>query len=150
MAFTFNGIGTKFYGQRDFRTDGSYITTEWLVCLYVPLIPFRSFRVRYRGPVEPRWYLGLGYSDSYAVYEEHFPPHWKQVLYTYGYMAITTGWVYFVVSIAPSIFPALVPDALVPDALDTVYSNCVVFITCVIPIPAPWILRYYAKKTLRA
>ena len=60
MAYTLNGIGTTFYGQRDFQPDGSYLTTEWLVFLYVPLIPIRSLRVVYRGPGEPRWHLGFG------------------------------------------------------------------------------------------
>jgi len=31
MAFSFNGVGTMFYGQRDFRLDGTYVTTEWFV-----------------------------------------------------------------------------------------------------------------------
>ncbi len=49
MPSTLNGIGTKFYGQRDFSPDGSYITTEWFVFIYIPLIPLKSLRVRYQG-----------------------------------------------------------------------------------------------------
>jgi hypothetical protein len=69
MAFSFNGIGTSFYGQRDFRPDGTYTTTEWFVFLAIPVIPLRSLRVRYQGPGKHRWYLGFGSSESYAVYE---------------------------------------------------------------------------------
>lgn len=54
--FTLNGFGTTFYGKRDFRADGSYITTEWIVLAYLPLIPIRSLRVSYRGPGERRSY----------------------------------------------------------------------------------------------
>jgi hypothetical protein len=75
MAYTLNGIGTTFYGQRDFRADGTFITTEWLVLVYIPFIPFRSLRVRYQGPGKHRWHLGFGSSDNYAIYEKCFPPH---------------------------------------------------------------------------
>jgi len=49
MPFTFNGFGTKFYGNRDVAEDGSYVTTEWITALYVPLVPLRSYRVRLVG-----------------------------------------------------------------------------------------------------
>ena len=52
MPYTLNGIGTIFYGKRDFRADGTYITTEWITVVYFPLIPFRSLRVRFVGPGE--------------------------------------------------------------------------------------------------
>jgi hypothetical protein len=29
MAYTFNGIGTTYYGSADRRADGSYVATEW-------------------------------------------------------------------------------------------------------------------------
>jgi hypothetical protein len=45
MPFTVNGIGTTYYGRRDIGPDGSYVTTEWLVFVYVPVIPIRSYRV---------------------------------------------------------------------------------------------------------
>src|SRR5262245_20240386 len=60
MPYTLNGIGTRFYGKRDLRPDGSYITTEWVTFAYVPLVPFRSFRVSYLGP-------GAGLSETYQI-----------------------------------------------------------------------------------
>jgi hypothetical protein len=45
MPFTYNGIGTKFYGQRDVKPDGSYIATEWIVFIHIPILPIGSFRV---------------------------------------------------------------------------------------------------------
>ena len=140
MAASFNGIGTTFYGQRDFRKDGTYVTTEWFVLFCIPVIPVRSLRVRYQGQGERPWYLGFGSSASYAVYEKNWP-HWKQVLYTYGYVAFMIGWVYFVCSTALSLFPR---------ALDTELSVSLIVMACIIPIPTPWILRYYARRKLRA
>jgi hypothetical protein len=46
MPYSFSGIGTKYYGSRAEGSDGSYITTEWIILFYVPLIPIGSFRVR--------------------------------------------------------------------------------------------------------
>lgn len=45
MPFTFNGCGTRFYGERERAEDGSYITTEWITFVYLPLLPIRSYRV---------------------------------------------------------------------------------------------------------
>lgn len=36
----------RVYGKRDFRTDGSFVTTKWITFLWVPLIPLRSMRVK--------------------------------------------------------------------------------------------------------
>jgi hypothetical protein len=57
MPFTFNGIGTSLYGARDFRSDGSYITTEWFVFVYVPVLPLKSQRV-----------VATGKNKNYVVY----------------------------------------------------------------------------------
>ena len=140
MAYTLNGTGTTFYGQHDFRADGTYITTEWLAFFYFPLIPIRSLRVSYRGPGEHRWYLGFGSSTNYAIHERSFP-NWKQVLCIYGYVALLVGWIYLVCTSAVSMFP---------HALDTVFSVTLVFIACILPVPTPWILRYFAQKRVSA
>jgi len=57
MAFTFNGVGTKFHGKRDLGNDGSYVTTEWFVFLCIPVFPIRSLRV-----------LPTGEGSEYVVY----------------------------------------------------------------------------------
>jgi hypothetical protein len=46
MASSINGIGTTWYGKADPEDDGSYIVTEWIIFVYVPLIPLGSKRVR--------------------------------------------------------------------------------------------------------
>jgi hypothetical protein len=45
MPYTFNGCGTRYYGNQDKANDGSYVTPEWITFVYLPLIPLRSFRV---------------------------------------------------------------------------------------------------------
>src|SRR5437867_639442 len=42
---TANGVGTRFYGKSDVHTDKSYITTKWVVCLWLPILPLGSYRV---------------------------------------------------------------------------------------------------------
>ncbi len=44
--FTFNGIGTKLYGNREVDpSNGSYVTTKWFTIFYLPIFPLGSFRV---------------------------------------------------------------------------------------------------------
>jgi hypothetical protein len=137
MAQTFNGIGTTFYGEREFRADGSYLTTEWIVFFYVPLIPIRSLRARYEGPAEHRSYF-MGSSDSYTIYEKCFP-YWKQVIYTYGYVALLAVWGYTIIR---STF------ALFPSALGSGLGLALVFLVWLIPVPLPLILRRIARRKL--
>jgi hypothetical protein len=42
---TFNGIGTHIYGKYDLHQDGSYIATEWVVFVFLPLVPIKSYRI---------------------------------------------------------------------------------------------------------
>lgn len=45
MPWSFNGCGTRLYGNREQGDDGSFVTTEWITLVYLPIIPIRSFRV---------------------------------------------------------------------------------------------------------
>lgn len=91
MAYTLNGIGTTFYGERDLRSDHSYITTEWIVIFYIPIIPIRSFRLRGGGTVPPSWSIGINLgSEHYAVLETTFP-NWRQVLCVYGFVLLSSA-----------------------------------------------------------
>ena len=49
MPFTFNGCGTSYYGRRYPAEDGSYVTTSWVMGLWIPLVPLGSYRVRPTG-----------------------------------------------------------------------------------------------------
>ncbi|MCS7304748.1 MAG: hypothetical protein NZ602_06550 [Thermoguttaceae bacterium] len=65
MPYSINGIGTTFYGHRDDEPDGSYVTTEWLIFLFIPILPIRSFRV---WPLGQRRFLG-DFSQQYLARE---------------------------------------------------------------------------------
>src|SRR5882724_2920451 len=69
MAFVFHGIGTMVYGERDYWPDGSYVTTEWFVIAWMPIIPLYSKRISY------------AQNSDYAKYDE------REGFYIYG----TTG-----------------------------------------------------------
>lgn len=78
MPFTLNGCGTKYYGRREMAPNGSYITTEWIVLAYIPLIPVGSFQVLPTG--ESSYYI-VGRSTKYLVQRVSF--NWKQIRNTY-------------------------------------------------------------------
>ena len=86
MAFTVNGVGTTFYGKRDYHPDASYITTQWVVFCFLPVLPLRSLRVR---PTDSQSDYILS-THHYEVLKKRCPS-WKQVLYTYSYVALLFG-----------------------------------------------------------
>lgn len=48
--YTFNGIGSKLYGKRDFDPHTqSYIATLYFTFVFLPIFPFASYRVRDSG-----------------------------------------------------------------------------------------------------
>ena len=88
MANTFNGIGTTFYGQRDFEADDSYVTTKWFVLAFFPLIPMSSARVRY---LDSSGIPFLARSSTFEVLEE-LPLNGMQVISTYAYAIFIVFW----------------------------------------------------------
>ena len=48
MPSSFNGIGTRYYGHADPSDSDSYTATEWIVFLWVPIFPLRTWRVASR------------------------------------------------------------------------------------------------------
>jgi len=136
MAYMFNGMGTTFYGKRDFRADGTYLTTEWFVFLFVPLVPLRSLRVR------PQGLTNRG-GQQYAIHETRLPSL-KQVFYTYGFVAVLAAWETLVFYAASSVCSHY------PHVIDTISDLSMLFIGVLcagaIPVPLPWILRHNAQK----
>ena len=98
MARNWNGIGTAFYGKRDFKPDGSYVTTEWLILIWIPVLPLKSLRVLYLGKGE----LGIFTISStcYSVVAS-LPLDKKQILSIYAYMALVLG-LYLIVVVSSS------------------------------------------------
>jgi hypothetical protein len=141
MAGTFNGIGTKFYGQRDFRADATYITTEWFVFCFIPLIPLRSLRVRFQGPANVRSYVVFFSSRrSYAVFETGWP-NWKQVLCTYGFVALSVCWsslIFLAIAVSQESRGLGSKPGVLP----------ILFACLFVPVLLPWFLRHRAKKRL--
>src|SRR5712672_646562 len=94
LPTSFRGIGTRFFGKRDFRSDGTFVTTEFSIMGNLPVLPIRSLRVRYlgvrRNPAEP----GLRRGPLYEIHEET-NPNWIQVVYVYGYMVFVIWWLFF-------------------------------------------------------
>jgi hypothetical protein len=132
MPYTLNGIGTRYYGKRDFRADGSYITTEWVTFIYIPLIPFRSLRVMHLGSAEPRFSIGVGSSDNYAVCEKTIP-NWRQVLCIYSFASFVAAWAILVISFGFSMKEATL-------------GMSISLLGPWLPAPIPWLLRHYARQ----
>ena len=83
MPYTFNGCGTTYYGKRDVGPDGSYVCTEWITFVYLPLIPVRSLRVL---PTKDGTNLIVWRSQSYQTMK--VPLSWPQICNTYGIFTI--------------------------------------------------------------
>ncbi len=80
------GFFSTTLGQTDFRSDGSYVTTQWLSVLMVPLVPRASFRV-----LEFR-HLPKG---PYKACEE-VPLCFRQVFSVYLLAALCAAWALFI------------------------------------------------------
>ena len=83
---TYNGFGTTLYGERDYLPDGSYITTKWIVFMWVPLIPIRSLRVKWKGMDTTGGGVSEITTEEYIVYSTQ-RPSLKQVLSVYMFLA---------------------------------------------------------------
>ncbi len=97
MPSNINGCGTKYYGERSFRADGSHLTTNFFCLLFFPLIPLHSVRVI----PDPKnsW---LPFSKNYYVVLEKRWPNPLQVLSVYFSAAVVLGIVIlFVVYVHP-------------------------------------------------
>jgi len=95
---------SQLYGKRDFRTDGSYVTTKWFTFLWVPLVPLRSMRVKPLDTPEVEHlgaslillalfgHLHVKLSRKYEV-QSTTRPVLMQVLHIYAFMlALFLGW----------------------------------------------------------
>ena len=67
--YTFNGIGSKLYGKRDFDTHTqSYVATLYFTFVFLPIFPLASYRVRdaggsryqFLGKVPLKWTAFIG------------------------------------------------------------------------------------------
>ena len=132
MAESFNGFGTKFYGAREFWPDGSYITTEWVVILFFPVIPIRSLRVIETGSTS----VTFGTKTTYDVLAKT-RPNLMQVLYVYGFGLLCVFWM-----VAWSYFF---------DPLEATVGHTAAVIICVaslVPLACvPFAIRFLGRDT---
>lgn len=89
MPGSFNGFGTTFYGERGHAPDGSYVTTEWIILLYLPIIPLRSLRIA-RNPQDDFRAVAFESESYYVISRERLC--WTQVFLTYGFIFGTIAW----------------------------------------------------------
>jgi hypothetical protein len=82
MALTLNGFGTSYYGAR-WLPDGTYITTKWVVVLFVPIFPVESVRILQTGPRHE----GGVYSRQ-SLITQPVPLDKNMVLKMYGLLAL--------------------------------------------------------------
>ena len=86
MPSSVNGFGTKYYGQRDFRPDGSYVTTNFFCLAFFPIIPLHSVRVI---PDPKNSWVPFS-KNYYAILEKRWPNP-IQVLSIYLWAAAAAG-----------------------------------------------------------
>jgi len=86
MAFEVHGIGTMYYGKRDFRPDGSYVSTEWVILAWMPLLPLASNRITH---VRPGLFAERDRSGYFII--ERLPMDRRQVLSVYAWFAAMIG-----------------------------------------------------------
>ena len=92
MPSNINGFGTRYYGRRDFRVDGSYLATKFFCLAFVPFVPLHSVCVI---PDPKNSWMPFS-KNYYAILEKRWP-HPLQVLsiYLWSAAAVAMGVVFF-------------------------------------------------------
>ena len=132
MPAQFHGIGTVYYGQRDYWPDGSYVTTEWAVLAWIPMFPTFSKRisVTQNNPYATRD------GSGYYVYETT-APNLKQVFCVYAWFA----------SILFTVFTFESFKDIVAKLLgDEDRAAAVWFLALIIEGTMPYLLRRWARR----
>jgi hypothetical protein len=100
MPFSVNGCGTKYYGKREKDVDGSYVTTEWITLIHLPLIPIGSFRVQPTGRSS-----ALFVYQSSQYYVTRVPLNWRQIRNIYlgivGAVVVPFGGLFLIMQMFP-------------------------------------------------
>jgi hypothetical protein len=123
MAYTFRGFGALHYGKRDFRPDGSYVTTLWIVAMYVPVIPLKSLRLR--GTGETKFY---GLRERPVFTKTDCAMDWTQVLCVYLWFAAEVSLLFAI----------------------NRFRQPLLFIPCALLLGVPWLLRRRALEKIKA
>lgn len=98
MPTTVNGFGTMFYGEAEHHPDGSFIATEWITAVFIPLIPLRSFRLIRPKPSPSDDPFQTTFKNAFTYGYDHFevleelPIFWPQVLRIYVFLGCAGPW----------------------------------------------------------
>jgi predicted RNA-binding Zn-ribbon protein involved in translation (DUF1610 family) len=136
MPSTYNGFGTKFYGEAEHHPDGSFITTEWITALYVPLIPLRSYRLARARSENP--FENALMCETFAIFEE-LPIFWSQVLRVYGFFLCTGIW--YAISIWLFFSKFSLHDLFLSNRIEATLLLCMFIATLAIPLVIVWSIR---------
>jgi hypothetical protein len=79
MPKSFGGFGTRYCGERDYRKDGSYMTTTFFCLCFFPVFPLHTVRV-IPDPKNIEWHE---MQESYYLVSEKRAPNLRQVASVY-------------------------------------------------------------------
>ena len=133
MRFAVHGIGFMTYGQRDYWPDGSFVTTEWFVLGWMPLIPVGSKRVSFTRNSDCATYDANG---RFFVYEE-LPVDRRQAAYTYLWLIGVFG---------PIILFSAFQEPLTNRYEDTDWIAAVAVAVSAVTFVMPYLLRQWVKR----
>jgi hypothetical protein len=140
MPSSIAGSGTTFLGQRNFRSDGSYVTTEFITAIYLPLVPIRSFRVIEYG--SSHRYFGPNVASSNTLYRgQRIPLCWPQVAAVYATVGLClTSLILFFLGRGTDVNPGPL------NGLNENIAVSLAFLSATWPLIAGLILRALAKR----
>ena len=137
MPTSLHGIGTGFYGKRDYQPDGSYITTEFVIFIGIPIVPLKSLRVRYGGATGIVFPI-VHSEESYTVLATT-RPNIKQVLSIYGFAAFMACWVSGVIW----------AYGRMEGKLGQTAASALWYLLCALPALLPMLLRRAARRRIK-
>jgi hypothetical protein len=120
------------YGERDYRPDDSFVTTQFFAVGYLPLFPIISRRISYTRNSDYSNYD----PDGYFVCEM-LPLDRRQVLFVYGWFAAI---------IAPLLVWATFEDALANFFGDDDIAAGLCLVCSAVAFVFPYFLRRWAKR----
>lgn len=133
MAYSINGFGTTYYGQRAFERDGSYVTTKWVIAAAVPLLPLGSIRVK---PARS------GFSRQEALVVEELGIDWLQVLSIYVYVYLCVPYSIYLIARGEQSF---IENYRVPFAV-VMFFRALPFLFV---LALPHLLRWWSRRAAK-
>jgi hypothetical protein len=98
MPKSFGGFGTRYCGERDYRKDGSYMTTTFFCLFFFPVFPLHTVRV-IPDPKNNEWNELV---DSHYLVSEKRAPNLRQVASVYLFvLTVIALMVLYLVRIEP-------------------------------------------------